>query len=177
MSRMEFPEDPRFAAEPRGTWFSRNWLWFVPSIVVLPMCLCGGCCGGLFYIGSETLRSSEPYRMTIETAVKNPAVIKELGEPVVDATLFPMGGVNVRNDEGDANFVVKIEGPNGEAAVASEAKRRGGKWRLTYLHVTFDSNAADVTIIERGGAADGEELLEGMPDEMPPDEAAAPGEI
>ena len=91
--------------------------------------------------------------MTIETVTHHPAVVRELGKPIVDATVFPMGGVNIHNGAGDANFIVKVRGPKGEADVTSRAVRENGQWRLTYLHVSFRTNKPSITLIDDNGAA------------------------
>jgi hypothetical protein len=124
------PEPP-----PRG-WWSRNWMWFVPSMVAV-LCICpAGCCGGLFMTGMNVIKSSEPYQTALQRVQQDPTVIERLGEPIT-ADFLANGQVNMVNDGGDARFDFTVRGPKGEAKVHTEATRAGGVWTTDTLRVTF----------------------------------------
>jgi hypothetical protein len=120
----------------------RNWLWFIPTVVGLPTCLCLGCCGGFFYFVTGAIRSSEPYGMALEAVNEDPVVVGRLGEPIEESGYMPMGSINVSNGDGVAHFVIKVAGPDGEATVTCDATKANGVWEVDYLHVLFSDGTA-----------------------------------
>jgi hypothetical protein len=127
------PEPP-----PRG-WFSRNWLWFVPSMIAL-LCICPvGCCGGGFWMLFVGPKSSEPYQMALLKVKQDPTVIERLGEPLTDAFAVSNQSISVNADgSGAAHFEFTISGPKGPAKVQTEATRADGIWTTDKLRVVFD---------------------------------------
>ena len=121
---------------PRG-WWSRNWLWFVPTTLLVMVVLCGGCCGGLFLLAISKIKSSEPYQMALEQVQNDPQVIEQLGEPIEEASWLPVGEITVENGGGEARLDFDVAGPKGKAHVRAQARRVAGKWgRLASLEVT-----------------------------------------
>jgi hypothetical protein len=124
--------------QPAGRgWWSRNWLWVVPSGCLLVVLLPIGCCIGIFGGTMLVLKNSEPYQMALEQVRTNPKVIEELGEPVKEATWLPSGSINVENDSGSAVLNFEIAGPKGQAQVLARARRISGKWGMTAIEVTL----------------------------------------
>jgi hypothetical protein len=121
---------------PRRGWLGRNWIWFVPATLLLLALLCGGCCLGIVGAVFGVLKSSDPYKMALERVQNDPGVIRQLGEPIEEAGWFPMGEVNIRNDQGDARLDFEVAGPQGKAHVHTEARRVASRWGLTRLEVT-----------------------------------------
>lgn len=133
MSTIDQPQ----AVPPRRSWFSRNWLWFVPLLFVLLFLLCAGLCVGVIGTAFVTLKHSEPYRVALERVQQDPQVIQRLGEPIREASWVPVGEVHTEDGGGSANLSFRVAGPKGEADVRTEARRRGGQWETTVLEVTF----------------------------------------
>jgi hypothetical protein len=123
-------------APPPG-WFRRNALWFFPTVVLVPLLLCGGSCGGIFYFILAALRHSEPYQMALDHLRKSPEITQRIGEPVEDATWFPSGQVRMQGANGSAQFQMKVAGPKGKADAYVEASSDAGDWKLTRLRVVF----------------------------------------
>ncbi len=121
------------ADRPRRGWLRRNWLWFVPTTVLV---LCGGFCIGIFGLVFGLLKSSDPYQMALQRVQNDPQVIQLLGQPIEESGWFPTGQLNIENDRGDARFDFDVAGPNGKAHVHTEARRISGRWGLTRLEVT-----------------------------------------
>ena len=67
---------PAYAAPPRKGWFGRNWLWFVPTIVLLPICLCGGMCVVVPYFAMRGLSESGAYKLALDTVQQNAEVVQ-----------------------------------------------------------------------------------------------------
>jgi len=124
-------------APPRRGWFRRNWRWFVPTIVLVPILICAGACAGFFGLVVGVMKSSEPYQTALKRVQADPQVIERLGQPIRDATWVPSGSVNIENDRGKANLMFKVAGPKGIASVRTEARRIQGKWGTHVLEVTF----------------------------------------
>ena len=127
----------RPGAPPRRGWFRRNWRWFVPTAVLVPILICAGVCAGFFGVVVAALKSSEPYQTALKRVQADPQVIERLGQPIRDASWVPSGSVNIRNGGGNANLMFKVAGPKGSASVRTEARRIQGKWGTTTLEVTF----------------------------------------
>ncbi|MHB1037877.1 MAG: cytochrome c oxidase assembly factor Coa1 family protein [Pirellulales bacterium] len=138
---MDIP-DERFAPEPKPRgWWSRNWKWFVPIVIVLPLCACGGGCAGLgyfFFWGVEVLKSAEPYKMAFDQVRQDRAVIQRLGEPIEDATWVPSGNIHIEDGRGEASLDFDVSGPKGVAHVRAESRRVDSQWGVVLLEVTFD---------------------------------------
>jgi len=149
MSTMSQVPPPRFDAEPpkRG-WFGRNWLWFVPTVIVLPILLCAGCFGGLFFIGVAALKGNPAYQQALKRVQDNPEVQAQLGQPIDDATVLPQGQFNLENGEGTAKFFFSVKGPKGSANVIAEAETTDGNWHYDKLELTCDADGTKIDLSE-----------------------------
>jgi hypothetical protein len=129
---MEIPQQ-------RG-WWSRNWKWFVPVVIVLPILICGGCIGTIFFGVRSALRSSDAYKHVLTVAQASPEVQRILGTPIT-ASGLPSGGINVKNDgSGDTEFSVTLRGPRGEGRLEVHATRANGVWSYDRLRFTDSGN-------------------------------------
>lgn len=174
MSHVHDPSlPPAYAAPPRKGWFGRNWLWFIPSIVLLPICLCGGLCGGGFLYLRQTVVNSGAYALTLEKLRENAEVKAALGEPI-EETWMTMGGVNMTSDQGShATLMIRVQGSKAGAMVESESRQAPGvkEWELTRLIVRPDGGSPIVI-------AGGPEVLPDQPldREVEPDEDDMPAD-
>ena len=128
-----------FSAEPpqRG-WFARNWFWFIPLAVVLPIVICLGCCTGLFTFGVGMLKTSQPYTQALAAVREDPRVQDAIGTPIEDATWIPAGEINVTNEHGEARLTFTVRGPKGRAQVRTASRMIEGTWSMTELVVTIE---------------------------------------
>ena len=134
-------------ARPRG-WFGRNWKWFVPLVIVLPLIVC---CGGITAIVGGVfgmIKSSEPYKHALATAQANPQVIAALGTPV-EAGFMAGGTINVNNNNGNAELVIPIKGSKGSGVVSVSATKTNGVW--TYEKLEFQQPGSQQAIDLKGG--------------------------
>ncbi len=138
---------PRFDAEPpkRG-WFGRNWLWFVPTVVILPILLCGGCIAGIFFSVLGFIKGSDAYKLALERVQQSAEVQAQLGQPIEDATVFPVGNIEVNNGEGEAVLFFSIKGSKGGATVVAEGDATGGVWHFDKLVVTCDADGTEIDL-------------------------------
>ncbi|MFN7975092.1 MAG: cytochrome c oxidase assembly factor Coa1 family protein [Acidobacteriota bacterium] len=110
-------------------------------LVVLPVggCLvavlaCVGVCGlagGGAYFG---MTKSEPARIALATAQRNPDVVKAFGGKI-EAGLLPQGSIHVENDGGNADITIPISGPSGKGTVHVVATKSSGAWTIDSLIV------------------------------------------
>jgi hypothetical protein len=140
--------DPtRFEAEPpRRGWFGRNWLWFVPTLLGIPILLCGGCIGGSVLMLINAIKGSEVYKVALERVQQSPEVQAKLGQPIEDATVLPSGNINLDNDEGKAHLMFSVKGPSGTADVDLEAMIVGDQWHYEkYMVTCSDGSTIDLS--------------------------------
>jgi len=147
---------------PRRGWWSRNWLWFVPVVLLGMFLISVTCCGGIFLVPYMILRSSQPYEMALSQVQKDPAVIERLGKPIEAVSWFPVGTVHSEDGSGEAALDFDVAGPDGRAHVRTQGRRIGGKWGLARLEVTF----SDGRRLSLGTSSDDE--LEEAPPWTPP---------
>lgn len=129
-------DQARFDAEPpkRG-WFRRNWLWLVPTIILVPILLCGGCVATIFYSTVALIKGSGAYQTALERVQQSPEVQAAIGQPITDTTVLPFGNVNTTNNEGKADLLFSVAGPNGTANVTIDAILVDGQWHYDTLQV------------------------------------------
>jgi len=136
---MSTADQPTPQPPPKKGWFGRNWLWFVPTIILLPILVCGGCFGGLFVFGINQIKGSEPYQDALARAQADATVIERLGEPVEDATFIPQW--NVSGDgtgtSGNSSGYIVLKGPKDTANARVNARMTDGNWEIIELEVTF----------------------------------------
>lgn len=140
-------DQARFDAEPpkRG-WFRRNWLWFVPTIILLPIFLCGGCFATIFYAVVSGIKGSGAYQTALERVQQSPEVQAAIGQPITDTTVFPTGNIQTTNNEGTAKLLFSVAGPNGTANVDLNAILVDGTWHYEKLDVTCsDGSTIDLS--------------------------------
>jgi len=130
---------------PRRGWFARNWKWFIPLVVLLPIIVC---CGGITAIVGGVfgvIKSSEPYKHAVAQAQSNPQVTAALGTPV-EPTFFVGGTVNVNNDAGNAELVIPIKGPKGAGTVFVTATKSAGVWTYQRLELQPTGSAQRIDL-------------------------------
>jgi hypothetical protein len=149
---MDNYDDYNGGQEARPGWFKRNWLWFVPVIVLLPI-IC--CCGGIFgtmWFGVSQLQGLPPYVDSVAAAEQNDEVQQALGTPIELGGFMgiPTDGsqVDIQYNTGGATFIgnIPITGPNGDASIYVEANSPDSvNWTYTVQEVTLpDGTVVDL---------------------------------
>jgi hypothetical protein len=90
-------------------WFSRNWKWFVPTLILGLVLLVALFVGGLLTLTFGLLKSSEPYQHAVAVASSNPDVVRELGAPIAPGW-YASGSINVSGNSGDAKLAIPLNG-------------------------------------------------------------------
>ena len=108
-----------------------RWLvWLVIAALVV-----AGACAVAYQAVVGKRKASAPYRMALEAARSDAAVVAALGEPIRDVTWFPQGAIDQR-ELGEARWDFDVAGPKNTAHVRVTARYIGGKWSLQQLEVT-----------------------------------------
>jgi hypothetical protein len=130
---------------PNPSWFSRNWKWFVPVIVITPILLLTLFVGGIFVFVFGILKSSEPYKHTVEVVTHDPQALQALGAPVEIGRLAS-SNVNTTEDSGEADLSIPVHGTAHEGKVYVIAKKSSGVWHYEkiQLWVNGESNGLDL---------------------------------
>lgn len=135
-------------AKPQKGWFGRNWFWFIPTIILLPV-LC--CCGGgvaLVWFGLNTIKNETPYKDSVAAAQQHPDVQAALGTPI------EVGGfMGIPTDGSEPDFQpgmymimnIPIVGPNGSATIYVDATSSDG---VNWTYTTQEVELPDGTIID-----------------------------
>ncbi|HKY05603.1 MAG TPA: cytochrome c oxidase assembly factor Coa1 family protein [Blastocatellia bacterium] len=131
--------------EKRG-WFGRNWKWLIPvgclGIIVLIVAFVAAII--MFVFGA--IKSSDVYQQALTKAKSNPAVTRELGEPIEPGWLVS-GSINVNNGSGDANLSIPVSGPKKGGTVYALATKKQGRWEFSTLEVEVDGQGRRINLL------------------------------
>jgi hypothetical protein len=83
------PAPPLLLPTLPKSWFSRNWKWFIPTLILGLVLLLALFVGGLLTFVFGLLKSSEPYQHAVAVASSNLDVVRELGDRSRRAGIFP----------------------------------------------------------------------------------------
>jgi hypothetical protein len=142
------PAGPPPGTPPRRGWFGRNWKWFVPLVIVLPIIVCCGGITTIMGVAFGAIKSSEPYKYAVAQAEANPQVVAALGTPIKTGFMVS-GNINLNNDAGNADLSIPVSGPKGSGTIHVVGTKTGGVW--TYNSVTFQAAGSPQPIDLIGG--------------------------
>jgi len=127
------------ASQPPGpNWWSRNWKWVVPVIVVaglVGVVLAALPLVAIYFFASfflHTMKTSGGYQEALAAVRANPAALRALGTPIKDGWL-PTGNIEAGGSSGVADLAIPISGPDGGGTLYASATRSMGDWHLTML--------------------------------------------
>ncbi len=117
----------------RPEWLSRNWKWVIPAGLVVVVA------GILVFVFGviSMMRTTDVYVEAHRRAVKAPAVVVALGEPITDRIWFT-GNISIAGSGGRANLAIPIAGPKGQATIYVAATRIAGAWTYDRLTVVIE---------------------------------------
>lgn len=138
-------------AAPERGWFGRNWLWFVPlMLLLLAVVACGGCValGVLFgeRFAAAAIQMMPEFQQAMTILGENAEVREALGEPV------EMDGLPTKMDQGFSGQTItraiafRAKGPKASATVELDSETVGSNVRITRLEVSLpDGKTLDLT--------------------------------
>ena len=135
---------------PRPSWWSRNWMWFVPT-----GCLSIALLGAAFFcailmVVFGALKSTDVYKTALKEAQANSAVTEALGTPIKDG-MFLSGNTNVNGPSGQADIAIPISGPKGSGTIYAVATKSAGKWTYTKLEVEIKATGERIPLQAAAG--------------------------
>ena len=99
--------------------------------------------GGIFLFVMSLLKSSDAYKLGMETLRADSRAIELLGEPIDDG-IFPMGSVETSNSSGYADLSIPVSGPQGSGTLYVVARKLGREWRSEWLVLEVDGVEVDL---------------------------------
>jgi Cytochrome oxidase complex assembly protein 1 len=130
---------------PQRSWFSRNWKWFMPTVILGPILALVLLIGGLFALGLSAIKSSEPYQHAVTAATHDARVTGPMGAPVTPGWYF-LGSINVSGSAGDADLTVPLNGTVRHGTVHVVARKSEGIWSYQTLEVQIDGASARINL-------------------------------
>jgi len=126
------------AVPPKTSWWSRNWRWFVPLLLLSNVAILG------FVL--MIFKSSGAYKVTIETIKTSPIVQEELGTPI-EESIYIIGSIETNSDTGQAGLFFGVRGPKDSATVRSSVIKSNGIWELTFLELEIKSTKEKIDLL------------------------------
>jgi hypothetical protein len=145
MSSGYLPAPPPAVGLPKN-WFSRNWKWFIPVVVLGMVAALALFVGGVALFVFGLLKSSEPYQHAVAVASSNPDVVRELGAPIVPAW-YVSGNINVAGTSGNADLAIVLNGARRRGTVYVVAKKNDGVWTYSRLQVLVDGQESPIKLL------------------------------
>ena len=81
------------------------------------------------------MRSSDAYKLTMNTAKASPCVTNTLGSPLEPGWMMG-GSITESSIEGSAELSIPVRGPKGKGSLDAQAKKLNGNWRIDSLDFT-----------------------------------------
>ncbi|HEY7404027.1 MAG TPA: cytochrome c oxidase assembly factor Coa1 family protein [Candidatus Angelobacter sp.] len=134
----------------RPNWFSRNWKWFIPTVVLGPILLLALFVGGVLSLVSSMMKSSEPYQHAMAVATHDARVTAQLGVPLRPGW-FVTGSINESGPSGSADLSIPLRGQLRHSMVYVVANRSGGIWSYQTLEVEIEGEPERINLLPTGG--------------------------
>lgn len=122
---------------PQKSWFSRNWKWFLPTVIGVPLLLVVLFISVILGAVFGMMKSSEPYKYAVATASHDARVSEQLGTPITPGW-YASGSIHLNNDSGDAEMTIPLNGTRRHGTVYVEARKSDGVWRYQRLEVEIE---------------------------------------
>jgi hypothetical protein len=146
MSTGYIPAPPPPALTLPKSWFSRNWKWFVPTLVLGLVLLVATAVGALLTLLLGLMKSSEPYQHAVSVASSNPDVVRELGAPIAPGW-YLSGGERESGSSGDADLAIPLKGKLRHGTVYVVAKKTDGVWSYDKLEMLVDGHDVPIKLL------------------------------
>jgi Cytochrome oxidase complex assembly protein 1 len=126
----------------RKGWFSRNWKWFVPTLLIALFGLPVALIGTVF----AAMKNSDVAKEALLRAQANPLLVQKLGKPI-EAGWLVSGSINVSGASGDADLAVPISGPKGQGKIYVTARKGAGAWEYRVMLATVEGSDQRINLL------------------------------
>jgi hypothetical protein len=116
----------------------RPWLWILPLGCLGLLVLAGGALFAMLSLVNGVIQQADAYTVPLQRAQASADVRRLLGEPV-EAGWFTQGNINFKNDEGEAELSIPLQGPRGSAILHVEATKQAGDWAYQRMDVVAEA--------------------------------------
>jgi len=89
---------------------------------------------GILMVVTTAMKSSDAYSVALSTASASPAVVAELGKPVMPGW-FISGSIHVSGSSGHADMSIPVSGPVRSGKINVVADKVAGTWSFSVLNV------------------------------------------
>jgi cytochrome oxidase complex assembly protein 1 len=131
---------------PRKGWFSRNWKWFMPTVILGPILLLALFFTVLFGLVMGMMKSSEPYQFAVSMASQDARVTAKLGAPITPGWLT-QGNIQTAGSSGTANFSIPLNGARRHGTLYVAAKKSAGVWHYRTLQVEVEGEPDRINLV------------------------------
>ncbi len=137
-----------FGQPKRRGWWSRNWLWFVPTLLLGMVLLCCGCpvAIGLWFYGQ--VFNLEVFQVAMQKIEADETLRRELGEPIKPIHWPPPA---FQPEEREIDVRWDIEGPKGRAKAHLKSRLMGQRWETVTLEVVLANGKKVFLAADEGG--------------------------
>jgi hypothetical protein len=129
-------------AAARKGWFSRNWKWLVPALLIVFIVLPLALIGSVF----AAMKNSDVVKESLLRAQANPLVVQKLGTPIQEGWLVS-GSINVSGSSGDADLAVPISGPKGKGNIYVTAHKGAGAWDYQVMEAAIEGSNQRINLL------------------------------
>lgn len=124
--------------------------WAIAGFIVWALAIAGA--AALIFGVTAGMRSSAPYRMTMEAVRASDAAMAQLGAPVTGG-FWISGQISLNADgSGLASMSIPLAGGKASGRVVSRGVRTGGEWDLRLVVVTIDGQATPIILVNKDNA-------------------------
>ena len=99
------------------------------------------------------LKSSDAYRLAVQQAVDNHAIIEALGQPVEPGFLMS-GNIQLNGASGEANLAIPLSGPKGSGTLYAIATKSAGEWTYSRLEMVISGSGTRIDLLEPAAVGD-----------------------
>ncbi len=131
------------------SWFSRHWLWVVPTsgCLVIILLFAFGVGAAIFGV-SKIFTGTTPYKYAVEQASKDSRVIELLGNPVETAGIM-QGNISTTNDSGEVDIKIPLKGSKGKGSVTIKGDKIDGEWVYEELYVLIKETNEKINLLDK----------------------------
>lgn len=136
-------------------WWSRNWLWFIPTMLLATVVVCCGCLGGIVFWAFNKVYDLEMFQTSMAKIQADDTLRRELGEPI-NIVRWPPPAFNITetNGKGEGDIRWEVEGPKGRAKAHMHARLDDNRWEVVTLEVVLANGKKVILSAEDGGEDD-----------------------
>jgi hypothetical protein len=101
--------------------------------------------GGIYFLVTSMMRSSEPYQQAVAIAQQDPRVAAAMGAPLKEGW-FITGNINISNSSGRANLNIPLSGSISDGSLRLAASKSEGVWTFSHLSLRVKKSGEEILL-------------------------------